>query len=192
VAQLPADEPVTVLVGPEGDFSIDEVEWALAHGYESVSAGQQQVAYRDGRTDGRDDGPDYQANKMKKIVLYLVVLLTAGLSSCTDNDYVQAIPGDSTLLMSINTAKVSGAGSPVILKTMLHVSNLDNTGLDLASKLYFFEDAPGNLGLCARLSDDSKLTATLERLGLEVTQKRGYRFAALKNTGWWATPTVRR
>ncbi len=118
---------------------------------------------------------------MKKIVLYLVVLLTAGLSSCTDNDYVQAIPGDSTLLMSINTAKVSGAGSPVILKTMLHVSNLDNTGLDLASKLYFFEDAPGNLGLCARLSDDSKLTATLERLGLEVTQKRGYRFAALKN-----------
>ena len=36
---------------------------------------------------------------------------------------------DSTLLMSINTAKVSGAGSPVILKTMLHVSNLDNTGL---------------------------------------------------------------
>jgi hypothetical protein len=118
---------------------------------------------------------------MKKIVLYLVVLLTAGLSSCTDNDYVQAIPGDSTLLMSINTAKVSGAGSPVILKTMLHVSNLDNTGLDLGSKLYFFEDAPGNLGLCARLSDDSKLTATLERLGLEVTQKRGYRFAALKN-----------
>lgn len=30
---------VTVLVGPEGDFSIDEVQMALAHGYESVSLG---------------------------------------------------------------------------------------------------------------------------------------------------------
>ncbi len=34
------DNPdVTVLVGPEGDFSIDEVQMALAHGYESVSLG---------------------------------------------------------------------------------------------------------------------------------------------------------
>lgn len=30
---------ITVLVGPEGDFSIDEVKMALANGYESVSLG---------------------------------------------------------------------------------------------------------------------------------------------------------
>ena len=30
---------VTVLIGPEGDFSIDEVKMALEHGYESVSLG---------------------------------------------------------------------------------------------------------------------------------------------------------
>ncbi len=30
---------VTILVGPEGDFSIDEVRLALEHGYESVSLG---------------------------------------------------------------------------------------------------------------------------------------------------------
>ena len=30
---------VTILVGPEGDFSIDEVKMALANGYESVSLG---------------------------------------------------------------------------------------------------------------------------------------------------------
>lgn len=30
---------VTILVGPEGDFSIDEVKLALANGYESVSLG---------------------------------------------------------------------------------------------------------------------------------------------------------
>lgn len=33
------DLDITVLVGPEGDFSIDEVEMALANGYESVSLG---------------------------------------------------------------------------------------------------------------------------------------------------------
>ncbi len=43
LAQLPPNEPVTVLVGPEGDFSIDEVEWALAHGYESVSLGNSRL-----------------------------------------------------------------------------------------------------------------------------------------------------
>lgn len=33
------DVPVTVLVGPEGDFSIDEVKLAMAHGYEPISLG---------------------------------------------------------------------------------------------------------------------------------------------------------
>lgn len=33
------DADITVLVGPEGDFSIDEVRYALEHGYESVSLG---------------------------------------------------------------------------------------------------------------------------------------------------------
>ena len=31
---------VTILIGPEGDFSIDEVRLALEHGYESVTLGQ--------------------------------------------------------------------------------------------------------------------------------------------------------
>lgn len=34
-----SDEDITVLVGPEGDFSIDEVKLALSKGYESVSLG---------------------------------------------------------------------------------------------------------------------------------------------------------
>ena len=43
VQALPPDEAVTVLVGPEGDFSIDEVKLALAHGYESVSLGNSRL-----------------------------------------------------------------------------------------------------------------------------------------------------
>lgn len=37
------ENDVTVLVGPEGDFSIDEVNMALAYGYESVSLGKSRL-----------------------------------------------------------------------------------------------------------------------------------------------------
>lgn len=36
-------EDITVLVGPEGDFSIDEVREAIAHGYRSVSLGKSRL-----------------------------------------------------------------------------------------------------------------------------------------------------
>ncbi len=38
-APVASDTDITVLVGPEGDFSIDEVRLALENGYESVSLG---------------------------------------------------------------------------------------------------------------------------------------------------------
>lgn len=38
----PTDE-ATIMVGPEGDFSIDEVRMAMAQGYESVSLGQSRL-----------------------------------------------------------------------------------------------------------------------------------------------------
>ena len=40
---LTDDEPVTVLVGPEGDFSIDEVRQAVAAGYVSISLGKSRL-----------------------------------------------------------------------------------------------------------------------------------------------------
>lgn len=43
LGQTPADEEVTVLVGPEGDFSIDEVNLALDKGFESVSLGNSRL-----------------------------------------------------------------------------------------------------------------------------------------------------
>ncbi len=41
--QMDAVEEVTILVGPEGDFSIDEVTLAMAHGYESISLGSSRL-----------------------------------------------------------------------------------------------------------------------------------------------------
>lgn len=37
------DEEVTILVGPEGDFSIDEVKLAIKHGYTPVSLGKSRL-----------------------------------------------------------------------------------------------------------------------------------------------------
>ena len=36
-------EDAVVLIGPEGDFSIDEVQLALDNGYESISLGQSRL-----------------------------------------------------------------------------------------------------------------------------------------------------
>ena len=41
-SSLPGED-ITVLVGPEGDFSIDEVRYALAHGFESVTLGNSRL-----------------------------------------------------------------------------------------------------------------------------------------------------
>lgn len=37
------NEEITILIGPEGDFSIDEVRMALDNGYQSVSLGKQRL-----------------------------------------------------------------------------------------------------------------------------------------------------
>lgn len=36
---IPVDDDVVVLVGPEGDFSIDEADYAIKHGFEPISLG---------------------------------------------------------------------------------------------------------------------------------------------------------
>lgn len=41
--QLNGDEEVTILIGPEGDFSIDEVRLAMSKGYVPVSLGQSRL-----------------------------------------------------------------------------------------------------------------------------------------------------
>ena len=41
--QVPVDEDVTIVVGPEGDFSIDEVQWAVNQGYESITLGSSRL-----------------------------------------------------------------------------------------------------------------------------------------------------
>lgn len=43
LCQMDANEPATVLIGPEGDFSVDEVREAINAGFESVSLGESRL-----------------------------------------------------------------------------------------------------------------------------------------------------
>ncbi len=118
---------------------------------------------------------------MKRMIYGVLAALLAVMTSCSDKDYLNAIPAESQLLISMNTPKLSGAGNQVMLKTLLRVTNLDNTGLDLSANLFFFEDAQGNLGLCAKMDDADKLRQTLSRAGVTLVKRRGYDFAVLPN-----------
>lgn len=112
-----------------------------------------------------------------------LVLAAVFAASCSGSDYINAIPKESTMLISMNPTRLSGARSPLILKTLLHVKNVDESGLDLSANVYFFEDAQANLGLCAKVGDGGKLRDMLGRAGLTVTKKRECQFAVLPS-GW--------
>ena len=61
-----------------------------------------------------------------------VFVLVVFFSSCSGNNYLNAIPAESQMLIRLNTTRLSGAKSPLILKTLLHVKNVDATGIDLS------------------------------------------------------------
>lgn len=114
--------------------------------------------------------------------LFLTFCLCALIAltvSCSGNDYLNAIPSESQMLIRLNTTKLSGTKSPLILKSLLHVNNVDETGLDLSKDVYFFEDGQGNFGICAKVSSDSKLEKTLKQAGLNLTKRHDCQFAAL-------------
>ena len=117
---------------------------------------------------------------IRSVVWGALVVFAIMLSSCSGDDYINAIPESSTLLMSTNTAKLTGVGSQQLLKSLLHFKNIDKTGIDFSANVYFFEDARYNIGLCAKVSDDDKLADMLQQAGCRVEKRRGFRFALLQ------------
>ena len=115
----------------------------------------------------------------KAVTLVTMVSFAFIFSSCSGDDYINAIPQTSTLLMSTNPAKLTGIGSQHLLKSLLRVGNMDKSGIDFSANVYFFEDAQSNIGLCAKVSNDDKLADMLQQAGCSVEKKRGFRFAVI-------------
>lgn len=118
---------------------------------------------------------------MNKIVYCIAACFIAVMASCSDADYLNAIPAESKLLMRLDPSKISGTGNRLLLKTMLQASDLKETGLDLSADIYVFEDGLSNIGLCARVSDRSNLEQMLGRRGRKLSSVKGNTFFALSN-----------
>lgn len=118
---------------------------------------------------------------MKKIAYLMALLWVWVMTSCSNHDYLNAIPAESTMLISLNTAKMTGAGSQTLLKAFLHATNMNNTGIDISKPVMLFEDAQGNLGICAKTEDEKQLATLLRKMGVEIKESQGFHFAALPN-----------
>lgn len=113
------------------------------------------------------------------------------LSSCSGSDYLNAIPARSTALISIDMQKMAEdnklADKAGLLKSVLQVDDVSDCGIDVASKVYLFETADGNLGLCAHVADAGDLEQWLDKLSSQhtctkVTERKGFHFSVLKDS----------
>jgi hypothetical protein len=128
---------------------------------------------------------------MKRFAIYILGLVTI-LASCTDNSYLDAVPAESTALIAMDPGKMSGINNVAVLKSLLKVSNMDKTGLDLSHKVMLFEAPDGNLGVCVKVNSESSLTETIESLAMKGAcpkpiERRGFHFTMLKDSwvaGW--------
>ena len=124
---------------------------------------------------------------MKKILAYFTLVCWVGLmSSCSQGDYLNAIPSNSVALVSMDMGKMKGINNQTLLKALLHVSNVNTAGIDVSTPIYLFESSDGNLGLCAKVSSSSDLEKTLSRLASNgvcqaLKEHRDCQFTLLRN-----------
>ncbi|MCR4853193.1 MAG: DUF4836 family protein [Prevotella sp.] len=111
---------------------------------------------------------------MKKIAWIIGAALLVLLSSCSDDDYLNAIPRNSKALISIDVNEMEA--QPTLL------TDFADCGVDLGSKVYLFETVDGDFGLCAHLDDEAKFSEWIQTKVSSgecesVTERRGIHFA---------------
>ena len=132
--------------------------------------------------------------QMLKLLTSRLCLLFSGVivlfTSCSGNDYLNAIPGESTALISLDMQKIAekspGKDENTVLKSILHVKDISHCGIDVAHKMYFFESQDGNLGLCAKVKDEDDLESWLQQLShkgicQQLSEHRGLQFTVFKS-----------
>ena len=76
-------------------------------------------------------------------IIFSVLLFTG----CANESYQQAIPKESTALVSFDASQMSGINNKTLLRTILKMKNLDESGIDFTQKIYLFTSPDGNLGI---------------------------------------------
>ena len=127
----------------------------------------------------------------KSLMFFCLAVFAGLLSSCSGSDYLNAIPKKSTAIISVDLAQMASGRSDDdkagMLKSLLHVDDVDKCGIDVTEKMYLFESADGNLGLCAKVSDEGDVEDWLsalvkKRIASDMTERKGFHFAVLKSS----------
>ncbi len=130
---------------------------------------------------------------MKRIVSKLVLSvalcfsLTVFLSSCSNNDYVNAIPDNSIAVVAVDLQTLMGNDDNLAsLKNLFLVESIGDCGIDVSEKLYVFETADGNIGCVAKVSNVKKLDSWLNQLAdkgycKSTSKRKDFRFTVIRN-----------
>ena len=75
----------------------------------------------------------------RNLLAILSVAITMFFTSCSGDSYLNAIPGESNALISMDMGKLANdnklSDKENLLKTMFHVDDMKDCGLDLSEKL---------------------------------------------------------
>ena len=113
------------------------------------------------------------------IAIIFSVLLFTG---CANESYQQAIPKESTALVSFDANQMSGINNKTLLRTILKMKNLDESGIDFTQKIYLFTSPDGNLGICAKVDNADKISTMLQRMGSESVSFRDAFFSTIRDS----------
>jgi len=175
-------EEVMVMIGPEGDFSEKEVEEAIDKGFCPISLGKSRL-----RTETAGLFAVMMANLVKRVGMLVAAVMILLLSACSENDCAVCVPKDSPL---VGTADLAQAGGGMLGKWLLRTLPINDSGLDLDSRMWFFKTHDGLLGLCAAIENEDDLRATINkikekgRVG-DVEDRRGCHWTMIDNA-WLA------
>ena len=116
---------------------------------------------------------------MKKLA-FLFILLSTLIVSCSDcDDYMDAVPKKSPLVVSVDLMKYKGMDRNVFMRSLFHIHNMTTRGIDLAQKVYAFESPEGFYGLCCCVSDEDNLKELMGKNGFKLTDFRECTFSVL-------------
>lgn len=124
---------------------------------------------------------------VKRCLLFGMILFL--LAACSNNDYLNSIPKDCEAIIHIDASQFSSTNNN-IAKTLLGIDDVKKSGLDISNSIFMFETADGRLGLCAKVSSESKLKKTFTALNAKgktssLTERRGCNFTLIGKS-WMA------
>ena len=129
---------------------------------------------------------------MKKIVIESIMacvalMLVPLLTSCSEEDYLDAIPRNSTALVAIDAQKLIKDNNEESVKSLLRLGDIDDCGIDFSAKLYFFETVEGNIGMSAKVSSGHELSTWFDKMSHDgyckaVSEYKDYRFTVIKDS----------